>query len=371
MAINVMEIGSKRPEGRDKSVSSRFLTVFMMMLFFAMLLLKENVQSTSSSHGDIVDVKPTYDRLDVNYSKSKSDAVQVSEVDEDKSECQLDCEFERHEFVEEFHDNELDNRKILLKRAKDAREKMIEEIRTEYGSYFDAIFMDPENEGKFRGFEAADPEEDSMERMKRRLQIKVLSLREKIMLRKVMSIQERKRQHEGLCRNQCHHNASAPLLPVAFPTHDIRYVWANGGHSSSAGHGNLYNESYTAVLERDVKPIFAAIGIEFEARNHAMGGTSSGLEISMCYEQIFGSDVDFTTWDYGMTDGRNTMLLFHYGYRAALSGGYPAISGISADGYGRDQRLRDLGHMGMPSFYVSIAYRILFFWLQTIALFSP
>ena len=143
MAINVMEIGSKRPEGRENSVSSRFLAVFMTMLFFAMLLLKENVQSTGSSHGDIVDVKkPKYGRLDGKYSKSKSDAVQVSEVDEDKSECQLDCESERHAFVEEFHDNELENRKILLKRAKDAQEKMIEEIRTEYGSYFASILSE-------------------------------------------------------------------------------------------------------------------------------------------------------------------------------------------------------------------------------------
>ena len=31
---------------------------------------------------------------------------------------------------------------------------------------------------------------------------------------------------------------------------------------------------------------------------------SSGYEISMCFEQIFGSDIDFFSWDFGMTDGK-------------------------------------------------------------------
>ena len=31
-----------------------------------------------------------------------------------------------------------------------------------------------------------------------------------------------------------------------------QYIWATGGHSAAAGHGNLYNESYTAYMERDL-----------------------------------------------------------------------------------------------------------------------
>ena len=45
------------------------------------------------------------------------------------------------------------------------------------------------------------------------------------------------------------------------------YIWATGGHSASAGHGNLYNESYTAFMERDVKDIFGSIGIDFHGRH--------------------------------------------------------------------------------------------------------
>ena len=81
-----------------------------------------------------------------------------------------------------------------------------------------------------------------------------------------------------------------------------QFIWANGGHSSSAGHGNFFWESFTAVMERNMIPFFAAMGVEFVARNYAMGGTTSGEVVALCLESIFGRDVDVVTWDYGMTD---------------------------------------------------------------------
>ena len=67
-------------------------------------------------------------------------------------------------------------------------------------------------------------------------------------------------------------HTNTTLLPP-IPSYYARYVWATGGHSAAAAHGNLYNESYTAYMERDVKTVFASIGIDFEGRNYAMGGT--------------------------------------------------------------------------------------------------
>jgi hypothetical protein len=69
------------------------------------------------------------------------------------------------------------------------------------------------------------------------------------------------------------------------------FVWASGGHSAAAGHGNFFNESYTAVLGRNVRNMFAAVGLRFEARNMAMGGTPSGHEIASCVKEVFGADV--------------------------------------------------------------------------------
>lgn len=52
-------------------------------------------------------------------------------------------------------------------------------------------------------------------------------------------------------------------------------------------------------MERALKPIFAAIGIEYVGKNYAMGGTSSASEIAFCGNSIFGHDVDSISWDYG------------------------------------------------------------------------
>lgn len=77
------------------------------------------------------------------------------------------------------------------------------------------------------------------------------------------------------------------------------FVWATGGHSSAAGHGNFYDESYTAVLEKNVRVIFDAVGIHFTGRNYAMGGSDSAPEAAWCNEEIFGTDLDVLVWDFG------------------------------------------------------------------------
>jgi hypothetical protein len=79
----------------------------------------------------------------------------------------------------------------------------------------------------------------------------------------------------------------------------VPFVWATGGHSSTAGHGNLFDESYTAVMEKTVKTVFSAVGIDFAARNYAAGGTSSAPEAAWCVEEIFGNDFDVLVWDFG------------------------------------------------------------------------
>ena len=91
-------------------------------------------------------------------------------------------------------------------------------------------------------------------------------------------------------------------------------IWATGGHSSAAGHGNFYDESYTAQMERAAAPVAQVLGIALQGRNYAMGGTSSCMELALCGRAIYGNDVDLVSWDFGMTDGsRNPWKqdLFH------------------------------------------------------------
>ena len=88
-------------------------------------------------------------------------------------------------------------------------------------------------------------------------------------------------------------NVDNTLAP--FSDHYAKIVWATGGHSAAAGHGNLFNESYTSFLEQAVSNVFGAIAIEFEGRNYAMGGTPSAPEMALCQEAVFGTDIDVVT----------------------------------------------------------------------------
>ena len=239
----------------------------------------------------------------------------------------------------------------MLKKAEQAKTFLLEDLRKDYGvKYFDSIFKD-EN-GHYRPFASAfGPEKQtSMDRLKRKLIIKLLSVKEKV------------KQHESSVNGMCDcwngNNKAIPKKKGAVVVNDgdmfEQYVWATGGHSSSAGHGNLYNESYTAFLEKDLVEVFGSVGINFEGRNHAMGGTSSNGEIAMCWPQVFGNDVDIFSWDYGMTDGgNNAQRYLHYGYRGGLSQGRPIFMGLHIGGRGKPQRemkLKELEEMGMAGF---------------------
>jgi hypothetical protein len=96
------------------------------------------------------------------------------------------------------------------------------------------------------------------------------------------------------------------------------FTWTIGGHSAAAGHGNLFRQASAAVIEKSLEGVFDSLGILFRTKNYAMGGTSSGPEVSMCMESIFGQDMDIISWDYGMTDARQPHLYGLWTERAAL-----------------------------------------------------
>jgi hypothetical protein len=125
--------------------------------------------------------------------------------------------------------------------------------------------------------------------------------------------------------------------------------------SASAGHGNLFNESYTATLERNGQGIFDAVGMKLEGRNYAMGGTSSAWEIASCMEEIFGLDIDAISWDYGMVDGRDYSKMEYYFYRAGQHPNRPACFTGEVGGGGINV-LKAMDAMGLPSFYRDAAF---------------
>merc|ERR1711862_537913 len=82
---------------------------------------------------------------------------------------------------------------------------------------------------------------------------------------------------------------------------EIEFMWSTAGHSASAAHGNIFNESYTSLLQDTVYESFQAINLQFMSCNYAMGGMSSSPELSLCEQSVYGTTIDILLWDFGMT----------------------------------------------------------------------
>jgi hypothetical protein len=83
----------------------------------------------------------------------------------------------------------------------------------------------------------------------------------------------------------------------AVMTEDM-FVFVMGGHSSAAGHGNHFQQSYTLQVQWILEGVFSRLGVRHQSRNFGLGGlgtTQSGLAT----KSIFGHDVDMLLWDSG------------------------------------------------------------------------
>jgi hypothetical protein len=173
----------------------------------------------------------------------------------------------------------------LLSSFRAARHRLYESLRADYGDYMEALFF---QNSTSLGRKALVSELGlSWKRWQRKLQMKLLQ------------VQIRK--------------AGDKKVP---------FVWAIGGNSVAAGHGNLFNQSYTAYLEGKIADVLSSLGMYFEGRNYAMGGTLSGPEIALCIKEIYGLDIDALAWDFGLV----SFCRFQLVRRAALSTSHLSLS---------------------------------------------
>lgn len=183
----------------------------------------------------------------------------------------------------------------MSRSIQNAKEEMIQDMYRDYGKdNFESMFMVETDGGKkvSRGrvlFQSPNGKKGtSWNRLQSKLQQKLLQ----VLIRENESPDQKTGFFSSLRKSSTDVNTK--------PKQSVRFVWATGGHSSTAGHGNYFDESYTAVLESTVRSVFAAAGIEFEGRNFAMGGTASGPETAWCVDSIFGAnDPDILVWDHG------------------------------------------------------------------------
>jgi hypothetical protein len=187
----------------------------------------------------------------------------------------------------------------LLSNLKSAKADVEADLKLKYGQYYDKIML---KGGKWRqAFQGANPKV-SGRRFRRKLKMKILQMQ--VAIRKENENLEGcncnpTSQAEGSSSGRRRLDATRQIVLPDLPQTYSKFVWATGGHSAAAGHGNLYNETYTAMLEQAAKGVFKAVGIELDARNYAMGGMKSAPEVALCQESIFGTDADVITWDFG------------------------------------------------------------------------
>jgi hypothetical protein len=298
------------------------------------------------------------DESETSTSRGKTDtppedtATKDKTVQESENECASMCMSREKEQKVHWGGDLLDITEVE-RLAKEQYDKLIDRLKNDYGEeYFTKIF---EVDGKSRGrsaFLSANKEDGiSLQRFKRKLKMKLLSVQ--------LSVEsERDTVGECDCKVGAKLNSrsleSNEMSPLA--DHHERFVWATGGHSSAAGHGNLFNQSYTAVMEKALVDIFGSIGIEFEARAYAMGGTPAAPEIALCNEAIFGTDPDVLSWDFGMLDGRIWDRKGMYSNRGAgLNPNRPAIFDMFIDKFveRRVEEIQKIEERGLTGLYMN------------------
>ena len=162
---------------------------------------------------------------------------------------------------------ELLNRQTLLDRARTAQAVVVEKLRNDYGAYFEPMFVDDTvqtdtGEVTYRPVHPITPAGPSLARLKRKLMLKLLQMQVTVQQYAARSSSTTTTEGcectargtpRGLLEEELESGAETETTRTNNPTTTYeQYIWATGGHSAAAGHGNLYNESYTAYMERDL-----------------------------------------------------------------------------------------------------------------------
>jgi len=135
------------------------------------------------------------------------------------------------------------------------------------------------------------------------------------------------------------------------------FVWGTGGESLAAGHGNLFNQSYTAIMENSLQNVLGAAGLQFEGRNYAMGGIPSAPEPALCIDAIYGLDIDVLSWHFGLSHGKVEGVELYF-YRAGLNPNRPVAVGIDVnDRPGTlSAAFKTLDDFGLPALFLDDAF---------------
>ena len=248
-------------------------------------------------------------------------------------QCNSLCSTRENNRLQKFGGNLLDPKEVL-RLAKIGFEGTIDSLRQDYGDYVEAIFNTPppisnttiQQRFKYKGTKCVSDTCISYERMKRKLKIKVLR-----MMRAIRESESNVQGCDCIRKNGNFIGSSKDPSVINEPDDYEAFVYANGRHSSGAGHANKFKESYTAIAGRSMRHVWEAIGIQMIDRNYAMGGQGVTPHVSACMKEVMGIDVDLLSWNSGMTDKKMESMVYYF-YRGAVLKNRPALWGHEVGG---------------------------------------
>jgi hypothetical protein len=201
----------------------------------------------------------------------------------------------------------------------EAKENFIQQLQIDYGAVnYEAMFVQLNSDDESSG-EDANSGNDTNSTSKRLWGREIFGALEdplsyhrvkRVMIMKILRAillqqQQQPEQPKLLSKRKSKTTPATTSSDIAeSPKSLLPFVWALGGNSVAAGHGNLYSESYAAVVTRRVQPVLEQLFLNFTMRNYAASATQSAPETAFCTPEIYGTEVDVFMWDFSMTDGR-------------------------------------------------------------------
>lgn len=108
-----------------------------------------------------------------------------------------------------------------------------------------------------------------------------------------------------------------------------KFIIAFGGSSVTAGHDNYLNESYPAIVEKQLKPIFDLLGVQLSVLNAAIGNNPC-YPYDMCMESHIPPDVDMISWEQSLNCGRDPEPIESFLRTSAMSRNRPMVMLMSS-----------------------------------------
>lgn len=108
------------------------------------------------------------------------------------------------------------------------------------------------------------------------------------------------------------------LLKAASTNTVLPFVWVTSGNSVGAGHGNLFNESYSSIVQKSLHETMSTLNLDLTVRPYAMSASRSAPELAFCQSEVYGQDIDLLVWHFGLTDMLETERMALFLYRMGL-----------------------------------------------------